>query len=58
MRDKPCDGVPGLPHTVSQWHDLINDATVADAVLGRLVHNAQRMEPKGESLHKNNVAAG
>jgi hypothetical protein len=25
---------------VSQWHELIADATVADAILDRLVHNA------------------
>ena len=38
---------------VSQWHELINDATVADAILDRLVHNAYRLELKGESLRKN-----
>lgn len=38
---------------VSQWHDLINDATVADAVLDWLVHNGYRLELKGESLRKN-----
>lgn len=37
---------------VSQWHELINDATVADAILDRLVHNAYRLELKGESLRK------
>lgn len=37
---------------VNQWHDLINDATVADAILDRLVHNAYRIELKGESLRK------
>ena len=35
---------------VSQWHELINDATVADAILDRLVHNAYRLELKGESI--------
>jgi DNA replication protein DnaC len=35
---------------VSQWHDLINDATVADAILDRLVHNAYRLELEGESM--------
>ena len=38
---------------VSQWHDLIGDPTVADAILDRLVHNAYRLELKGESLRKN-----
>ena len=35
---------------VSQWHALINDATVADAILDRLVHNAYRLELEGESM--------
>jgi DNA replication protein DnaC len=35
---------------VAQWHELINDATVADAILDRLVHNAYRLELEGESL--------
>ena len=36
---------------VNQWHEIIADATVADAILDRLVHNAYRIELKGESLH-------
>jgi DNA replication protein DnaC len=41
---------------VSQWHELIGDATVADAILDRLVHNAYRLELKGESLRKARAA--
>ena len=37
---------------VAQWHQIIADATVADAILDRLVHNAYRIELKGESLRK------
>jgi DNA replication protein DnaC len=37
---------------VKQWHELIGDATVADAILDRLVHNAYRLELKGESMRK------
>jgi len=37
---------------VDQWHEVINDATVADAILDRLVHNAYRLELTGESLRK------
>ena len=37
---------------VSQWHEIIGDATVADAILDRLVHNAYRLELKGESMRK------
>jgi len=37
---------------VSQWHEVIADPTVADAILDRLVHNAYRIELKGDSLRK------
>jgi len=37
---------------VKQWHDVIGEQTVADAVLDRIVHNAHRVELKGESLRK------
>ena len=38
---------------VNQWHEIIADPTVADAILDRLVHNAYRIELKGDSLRKN-----
>ncbi|WP_419831894.1 IS21-like element helper ATPase IstB [Endozoicomonas atrinae] len=31
---------------VSKWHDSIGDATLADAILDRLTHNAHRIELK------------
>lgn len=37
---------------VSQWHELVGDATIADALLDRLVHQAYRFELKGESMRK------
>ena len=37
---------------VNQWHKIIVDATVADAILDHLVHNAYRIELKGESMRK------
>lgn len=37
---------------VKQWYDVIGEKTVADAILDRLVHNAQRIELKGESLRR------
>lgn len=40
---------------VSQWHEVIADPTVADAILDRLVHNAYRIDLKGESLRKNKM---
>lgn len=38
---------------VASWHEQIGDATVADGILDRLVHNAHRVELKGESMRKN-----
>jgi DNA replication protein DnaC len=37
---------------ISQWHEIIADATVADAILDRLVSNAYRIELQGESLRR------
>jgi DNA replication protein DnaC len=37
-------------YPVAQWHDTIGDATVADALLDRLVHNAYRLELNGKSM--------
>jgi DNA replication protein DnaC len=37
---------------VAQWHDVIGEKTIADAVLDRIVHNAYRIEMIGESLRK------
>jgi DNA replication protein DnaC len=43
---------------VAQWHELIGDATVADALMDRLVHQAYRIELKGESMRKARATAG
>ena len=37
-------------YPVGQWHELIGDATVADALLDRLVHHAYRLELQGKSM--------
>ena len=37
---------------VDKWHDLIGDPTLGDAILDRLVHNAYRIELKGESMRR------
>ena len=37
---------------VSEWHDIIGDQTVADAILDRIVHQAIRIELSGESLRR------
>src|SRR3546814_6304167 len=37
---------------VTKWHELIGDATYADAILDRLVHNAHRVTLEGDSLRR------
>lgn len=37
---------------MDQWHDVIGDATLADAILDRLVHNAYKINLRGESMRK------
>ena len=37
---------------VSDWHDRLGNATLSDAVMDRIVHNAYRLELKGESMRK------
>ena len=37
---------------VSKWHDVIGEKTVADAILDRIIHQAHRLELKGESMRK------
>lgn len=40
---------------VQDWHALIGEPTVADAVIDRLVHSAHRINLDGESLRKKNA---
>jgi DNA replication protein DnaC len=37
---------------VSHRHEQIGDPTIADGILDRLVHNAHRIEMRGESMRK------
>lgn len=37
---------------IEHWHAWVNDPTVADAILDRLVHRAHRIALKGESLRR------
>ena len=37
---------------VKAWHDTVGDATLADAILDRLVHNAHRIEVQGPSMRE------
>ena len=37
---------------INQWHKAIGDATLADAILDRLLHNSHKIKLKGESMRK------
>lgn len=37
---------------IEHWHENIRDATIADAILDRLVHSAYKIHLKGESMRK------
>ena len=37
---------------LENWHEMIGGPTIADALLDRLVHNAHRINLKGESKRK------
>jgi DNA replication protein DnaC len=39
-------------YPTDQWHGFFPDATVADAILDRVVHQAHRISLKGESMRK------
>ena len=39
---------------VTSWHEAIGDPTLADAILNRIVHNAHKIEMKGDSMRKKN----
>ena len=38
--------------TVQAWHESVGDATLGDAILDRLIHNAHRIEVKGPSMRE------
>ncbi len=37
---------------IERWYEIIGDPTLADAILDRVIHNAYRIELKGDSLRK------
>jgi DNA replication protein DnaC len=37
---------------VNKWYDIIGEQTVADAIMDRIIHQAHRLEIKGESMRK------
>ena len=42
---------------VDRWHDIVGNPTLVDAILDRFIHNAHRIELKGESLRKQRASA-
>lgn len=42
---------------ISKWHEWVNDPTLADAILDRLVHNAYKIELKGPSGRKEKASS-
>ena len=42
----------------AQWHDYLGEATLADAICDRLLHNAHRLVLKGPSRRKEDKLAG
>jgi DNA replication protein DnaC len=41
---------------IKTWHDAMQDPTLVEVILDRLVHNAYKVELKGESMRKNRTA--
>lgn len=37
---------------IEHWHEYIGEATLADAILDRLLHNSHRLALRGESMRK------
>ncbi len=37
---------------VNKWHDVVGDPTLGDAILDRLVHQAYKLDLKGDSMRK------
>ncbi len=37
---------------VSNWYEVIGEQTIADAIVDRIIHDAHRLELKGESMRK------
>jgi len=42
---------------VSHWHNYLNNNTIADAILDRIVYSSHRIELEGESMRKMNSVA-
>ena len=46
-----CSQIP-----VDKWFELIEDPTIADAILDRIIHNSHRINISGDSMRKKNAS--
>ena len=37
---------------IDRWYEIVGNPTLADAILDRIIHNAHRIELRGDSLRK------
>ena len=51
-RHNVCSTIFTSQLPLNNWHEIIGDPTLADAILDRLVHNAYKITLKGESMRK------
>lgn len=51
-RQNLCSTIISTQVPIENWFDAIGDPTIADAVLDRLIHNAHKINLKGESMRK------
>jgi DNA replication protein DnaC len=42
---------------IDRWYEIVGNPTLADAILDRIIHNAHRIELKGDSLGKRRASA-
>lgn len=51
-RNRLCSTIISTQIPIKNWFETIGDPTIADAVLDRLIHNAHKINLKGESMRK------
>ena len=51
-RYESCSTIITSQLPVKHWHEMIGNATLADAILDRLVHNAYQINLKGDSMRR------
>lgn len=51
-RDKHGSMLIISQYPIDIWHDTFQDATIADSVLDRIIHNSHQIHLKGDSIRK------